>query len=302
MKKLVSAAVFSLLTISPSFAANVVIDHYMGKTELEQSPKRVVVIGFGPLDALDNFGIDPVAVSNASHLPSYLSKYSKENYTSAGSLFEPDFEVIYMQKPDLILVGPRGSAKYEELSEIAPTVVFAAKEGEGYWEGTQAQWRNIGKIFNIEDKVEQKIETLDAQFKAIRDYNQTNNNDALTILSIGDNISAFGAKSRFGAIYNDFGFIETVKNIKTGTHGDVISYEFIREADPKNILVIDRNSLHAKPSQDLRKSMGNDLVKATTAYKNQKITFLDIDAWYLAMSGVTATEKMVNEIKNTVDL
>lgn len=45
MKKLVSAAVFSLLTISPSFAANVVIDHYMGKTELEQSPKRVVVIG-----------------------------------------------------------------------------------------------------------------------------------------------------------------------------------------------------------------------------------------------------------------
>lgn len=131
---------------------------------------------------------------------------------------------------------------------------------------------------------------MDAQFKAIRDYNQTNNNDALTILSIGDNISAFGAKSRFGAIYNDFGFIETVKNIKTGTHGDVISYEFIREADPKNILVIDRNSLD------------NDLVKATTAYKNQKITFLDVDAWYLAMSGVTATEKMVNEIKNTVDL
>ncbi|MEF1163474.1 siderophore ABC transporter substrate-binding protein, partial [Vibrio parahaemolyticus] len=33
-----------------------------------------------------------------------------------------------------------------------------------------------------------------------------------------------------------------------------------------------------------------------------KITFLDVDAWYLAMSGVTATEKMVNEIKNTVDL
>lgn len=76
-EKLVSAAVFSLLTISPSFAANVVIDHYMEKTELEQSPKRVVVIGFGPLDALDNFGIDPVAVSNASHLPSYLLSTAK---------------------------------------------------------------------------------------------------------------------------------------------------------------------------------------------------------------------------------
>lgn len=98
MKKFVGAAMLSLFTVSPSFAAKVVIDHYMGQTELEQSPERVVVIGFGPLDALDNFGIDPVAVSNSSNLPSYLSKYSKDNYTSAGSLFEPDFETIYMQK------------------------------------------------------------------------------------------------------------------------------------------------------------------------------------------------------------
>ncbi|MFQ0977638.1 siderophore ABC transporter substrate-binding protein [Vibrio campbellii] len=302
MEKLVSAAILSLLIISPSFAATVKIDHYMGTTEVEQSPKRVVVIGFGPLDMLDSFGIDPVAVSNSSHLPKYLSKYSKTHYTSAGSLFEPDFETIYMQKPDLILVGPRGSSKYDELSEIAPTVVLASGENEGYWQGTKAQWRNVGKIFNMEEKVEQKIENLDAQFKAIRDYNQTNNNDALTILSIGDNISAFGAKSRFGAIYSDFGFSETVENLKAGTHGDVISYEFIREANPKNILVIDRNALHAKSDNDLAKSLDNDLVKATSAYKNKKITFLDVDAWYLAMSGVTATEKMVSEIKHTIEL
>ena len=302
MEKLVSTAILSLLIISPSFAATVKIDHYMGTTEVEQSPKRVVVIGFGPLDMLDSFGIDPVAVSNASHLPKYLSKYSKTHYTSAGSLFEPDFETIYMQKPDLILVGPRGSSKYDELSEIAPTVVLASGENEGYWQGTKAQWRNVGKIFNMEEKVEQKIENLDAQFKAIRDYNQTNNNDALTILSVGDNISAFGAKSRFGVIYSDFGFSETVENLKTSTHGDVISYEFIREANPKNILVIDRNALHAKSDNDLAKSLDNDLVKATSAYKNKKITFLDVDAWYLAMSGVTATEKMVSEIKHTIEL
>ncbi|NMR83808.1 siderophore ABC transporter substrate-binding protein, partial [Vibrio parahaemolyticus] len=49
MKKFVGAAMLSLFTVSPSFAAKVVIDHYMGQTELEQSPERVVVIGFGPL-------------------------------------------------------------------------------------------------------------------------------------------------------------------------------------------------------------------------------------------------------------
>ncbi len=38
MEKLVSAAPVSLLTISPAFAATVKIDHYMGTTEIEQSP------------------------------------------------------------------------------------------------------------------------------------------------------------------------------------------------------------------------------------------------------------------------
>lgn len=72
MEKLVSTAILSLLIILPSFAATVKIDHYMGTTEVEQSPKRVVVIGFGPLDMLDSFGIDPVAVSNA---PIFQSTY-----------------------------------------------------------------------------------------------------------------------------------------------------------------------------------------------------------------------------------
>ena len=142
-------------------------------------------------------------------------------------------------------------------------------ENEDYWQGTKAQWRNIGKIFNIEDKVEQKITKLDAQFKAIRDYNQAHNNDALTILSIGDNISAFGAKSRFGAIYTDFGFTETVKNLKTGTHGDVISYEFIREANPKNILVIDRSE-ERRVGKDYSRDWSSDVCSSDLFYRNSK--------------------------------
>ncbi|MFO6423516.1 siderophore ABC transporter substrate-binding protein [Motilimonas sp. KMU-193] len=289
-------------SISSCFAQQIQVEHYMGITNLSQTPKRVVVIGFGPLDTLNYFGIKPVAVANSSHLPAYLAQYGKDNYPSAGSLFEPDMEAIYTQKPDLILVGPRGVAKYDELTEIAPTVVYAIAEGQNYWQGTQQQWRNIGKIFNITDKVEQKIAALDYQISTIKQYNQRNSNDALTLLSIGDNISTFGASSRFGVIYNEFGFKQSVTNDSANPHGDVISYEFVLQAKPSHILVLDRNSLHNKKSQSLRQSLDNPLVKATPAYQQDQITYLDVDSWYLAMSGVTATEMMVRDIKRAIKL
>lgn len=302
MNKFVSSILLGLLASTSVIAKEVAIEHRMGETTLDKVPERVVVIGLGALDAVDYLGVQPVAVSKASKLPSYLSKYTDAKYTSAGSLFEPDFETIYLQKPDLIIVGPRGATKYDELSKIAPTIVFAAEPGEGYWNSTQQQWRNLGKAFDMTEKVEQKIEKLDEEFKAIRQYNQKNQIDALTVMSSGGNITTFGAQSRFSAIYKDFGFKETVENIKPSRHGDLISYEFIRESDPKTLLVIDRDKLVSKGESTTRDDFENDLVKATQAYKNNHMTFLDLDAWYLSISGVSATEKMIADVKQSINL
>ncbi|MEI8633082.1 hypothetical protein P4S72_15830 [Vibrio sp. PP-XX7] len=64
--------------MSPDFwlgiahAETVAVELEMGKTTVEQNPQRVVVLGIGPLDALDSFGIHPVAVTKTPHLPVYL--------------------------------------------------------------------------------------------------------------------------------------------------------------------------------------------------------------------------------------
>ncbi|WP_394251968.1 siderophore ABC transporter substrate-binding protein [Vibrio profundi] len=301
MNRQLSTALICLFS-SAALAAPVTIEHKLGKTTLEQSPERVVVIGVGALDALNAFGVEPVAVAKAGTLPSYLKKYYSDDYASAGSLFEPDFEKIYMQKPDLIIIGGRAAEKYDELTDIAPTVLFAAEDGQGYWESTQEQWRKLAKIFDNADKVEQTIDKLDAEFKQIKAYNQKNNVDALTVMSSGNNITTFGAQSRFSSIYKDFGFSETVEGIKPTRHGDLISYEYIRNANPTTLLVIDRNKLVNKGESTTKQDFENDLVKATSAYKNNAVTFLDVNAWYLSISGVTATEQMVSDVKQSIGL
>ena len=297
------ATILALLTGFAAFTANaemIEITHQKGTTKLESNPERVVVIGLGALDATVAMGVEPVAISTVSMFPDYLAQYRDYKFISAGSLSEPNFETIYMQKPDLIIIGSRAITQYDELSKIAPTIVFAADDKQGYWESTKEQWRNLGQVFEKQDFVESKIAELDKEFKAVSQYNQTNNVDALTVMSAGGNITAFGADSRFSAIYRDFGFKQTVESIKAKKHGDLVSYEFIREANPSTLLIIDKDRLINKGESTVQRDFENDLVKATKAYQNQQISYLDISAWYLAISGINATQQMINDVKTSI--
>ncbi|WP_394145567.1 siderophore ABC transporter substrate-binding protein [Vibrio atypicus] len=301
--KMKTLALALALTAFGSNAKTVEVEHIKGTTKVETKPERVVVIGLGPLDTVKALGVEPVAVSTVSMFPDYLAQYRDGEFVSAGSLFEPDFETIYTQKPDLIVVGPRGAGKYKELSEIAPTIVYAVDKTKGYWEGTQQEWRKLGEVFEKEALVEQQIAKLDKEFKQLQDYNQTNKVDALTVMSAGGNITTFGEKSRFGSIYKDFGFVETVPGIKESRHGDLISYEFIRENNPSTLLIVDKDILINKGKESsVKRDFENDLVKGTNAYKNKKMAYLDINAWYLSISGMRATEQMLNDVKSASGL
>ncbi|RJX75420.1 siderophore ABC transporter substrate-binding protein [Vibrio sinensis] len=295
----------ALLAGAVTFGANaemVEINHAKGTTKVETNPERVVVLGLGALDTVETFGISPVAISTVSQFPDYLSKYRDGNFVVAGSLSEPDFETIYTQKPDLIIIGSRAITQYDELNKIAPTIVYAADANKGYWPSTQEQWRNLAKIFEKQDFVEQKIEQLDAQFKAISQHNKETNNDALTVMSAGGNVTTFGSQSRFSAIYKDFGFNQTVDGISESKHGDLISYEFIREANPETLLIIDKDKLINKGTSNTKREFDNELVQATSAFKNNRIVYLDINAWYLSISGIQATEQMIQDVKTSVNM
>lgn len=283
-------AVFSLS------ATTITVTHQAGQTTLDTKPKKVVVIGIGSLDALDSFGIEPIAVTK-TNLPSYLEKYKSDDYASSGSLFEPDFEKIYSQKPDLIIVGVRSIKSFAELSKIAPTVVFAA-DNKQYWQSTQKLWRMVGEIFEIQSKVEQKIGQLETEIQQISKHNIKGNLDALTLISSGGNVTAFGANSRFASIYNVFGFTESVKGIKESRHGDLVSFEFINKANPSNLFIVDRDSL-INPGKSTTSSLfDNALVKTTKAFETEHIVYLDLNAWYIAIGGVTAMEQMIEDIKS----
>lgn len=302
---LIASAFITMATLSSVsvHAKSVTVEHMMGSTTLKSSPQRVVVIGTGALDAVDALNIKPVAVSKATTLPDYLDQYNADNIASSGTIFEPDFETIYTQKPDLIIVGPRSSKHFKELSKIAPTFVFAVENGSDYWKNTQALWHELGDIFDKGSLVNQKIDALNQRFAAIKSYNQSHNMDALMLMSSGGNVTSFGEGSRFSVLYKDFGFKPTIaikdkKSDKTGGHGQLVSYELVSQENPSTLLILDRDKLVNKGKSTTRQDFDNDLVKSTNAYKNNRMIYLDIPAWYVASSGITATETMVADIES----
>lgn len=297
------ALAFPSSVVADTSAHTITVQHQMGKTQVPIKPERVVVTGSGALDVLDAFGIEPVAVTK-EYLPDYLARYEDDKFASSGTLFEPDFETIFTLKPDLIIIGPRSVDQFDELSKIAPTLVFAPQSTTelSYWQNTQQLWRTLGAVFAIEDKVEAKISELDARIKAIAKHNQREGNRALLVMSSGKNITAFGAKSRFSVIFRDFGFVEAVAVNTQSRHGELVSFEFIKQINPQHLFIIDRDKIVNQGNSTTHRQFNNALVQATDAYQQHALTYLDINAWYTSANGVRATEVMIEDVKNNLHI
>ena len=287
-------AIIGFAIFSPLVGAETItVEHPMGQTTLESNPQRVIVLGMDTLDVLDSLNIEPVGVVKAP-MPQYLHKYQSSKYPAVGSLFEPDFETIYTLKPDLIIASNRSSESYSELTKIAPTVVFMA-DPANYWATTQEAWRMLGKIFDKSEQVEKVIAEKQQQIDAIKSKT-TPAHQIMLVMTNGGKLTVFGAQSRYSALYKLFGFSEVTVNEENKTHGDLISYEFIANANPPYLLILDRDQAIGRDSGEAFKKLNNPLVAQTGAAKNGHIHYLNPHAWYISASGIQATQFMIDDV------
>lgn len=274
-------------------AEEIVIKHELGETPVKKNPSKVVVFSYGVVDSLDKLGVE-IAALPKNNLPPYLKKFEDEKYVNAGGLKEPDFETIHGLKPDLIIIAGRQSSSYEEFKEIAPTI-YMDIDTNRYMESFKENAETLGKIFGKESEVQAELAKIDTDIKQLNEKVTAANKNALIILANDGKISAYGAGSRFGIIHDVFGFPPVDPDIKTSTHGDPVSFEYIVEKDPDYLFVIDRGAVVGGESS-AKQVVENELVMKTKAYKEGHIVYLDPSYWYLSGGGLVSVEAMVQEI------
>ena len=112
----------------------------------------------------------------------------------------------------------------------------------------------------------------------------------------GGKLAAFGAGSRFGLIHEELGVRPAATNLSTDRHGQVVSFEFVKKANPDMLFVIDRDKAVGQKGQAAQAVLDNPLVKSTKAATNGQITYLDGQQWYALGNGLNALPGMVGEI------
>ena len=295
---LVVAGLLALGALTGAQAQDLKVRHAKGETTVPAEPKKVLVFDMASLDTLDALGVEVAGVPTA-RFPDHLAKYGAGSYEKIGTLFEPDYEAVNAAEPDLIVVGGRSSAKYADLAKIAPTIDMTI-DPKNYLDSVKRNVRLLGTIFGKEAQAAARVTQLDASAAELRKQASTIGK-GLLILTTGGKMSAYGPGSRFGVLHTDFGIAPAVENLATTNHGQAVSSEFILQADPDWLFVIDRDAAIGRSSDAAKRLLDNDLVAQTKAWKNNRVVYLDPVNWYVIGGGSTAMQQIVDQIAKAVD-
>jgi ABC-type Fe3+-hydroxamate transport system substrate-binding protein len=109
-----------------------VIKHDMGETEITGTPERIVILEWVYAEDLLALGVQPVGVADIEGMKAQVNLTNldgvslslSDSVVDVGLIMEPNLETIASLEPDLIIWSDLYKDRYEEMSEIAPTLMF----------------------------------------------------------------------------------------------------------------------------------------------------------------------------------
>jgi len=291
MRSLVQIAAAAVLFAAPALADTVTIETARGPAEVPASPEKIAVFDLSAFDTLNALGVSVAGTVDKAYLDHLKDAHEKAEVV--GSLFEPDFEAINAMQPDLIVVGSRSAEQLEPLAKFAPTIDMTVW-GDDLLGQAKARIAAYGKLFDRADKASALSAELDEKLAKAREA-VAGKGSALIVMTNGPKVSAYGKGSRFGWLHQALDLPEAVETSSENSHGEAVSFEFIRDANPDWLLVIDRSVAIGAEGARADETLDNALVAETTAWKNGQVIYLNAADLYIAGGGARS-------IMNTLDL
>lgn len=276
-------------------ATEINIVHAQGETTVPINPEKVIAFDMTSVDIMTTLGIAIAGLPKANPFSGIFEQYNDDVYANIGSLFEPDYEAVAALEPGLIFVANRSAAVLPELAKIAPTIDLSGQTGDVIAD-LAAATGVIAAIFNKQAEAEAALAEIDAKVEAIVE-GKAEGETALVLMVSGGSVTALAPGGvRGGIVYDTLGLQPPVDDLEAATHGEAISFEFLLEHQADWLIVIDRDAATGEESQAAAEVMDNDIVKATSAYQNDQIIYVDPYYWYIVMNGLTALNVQLDEL------
>lgn len=258
-------------------AETVTVKDAKGEVKIPKNPKRIVDIS-GTSDILSILGYDVVGTANSdaydyTRFPSYLEDTLKGAEIMGYSMQDTmDIEGVLALDPDLIIISNVQEKMYDQLSEVAPTVMLTM---------AQIDWtediQNVASIFNKKAEADEWLAKYQKKAEAAgKSMKEKYGEDTtyLSILASGGQIFIFDGAGLGSIFYNDMG-LQKPENMpeQENISLPVVTYEGLAEINPDYIFVVGTDD-------DLAALEDNSLWQNMAAAKAGKYTKLPASPYF----------------------
>lgn len=223
-------------------AETITVQDAKGEVEIPADPQRIVDLS-GNSDILHVLGYDVVGTANSdaydyTKFPSYLEETLEGAEILGYSMQDTmDIEGVLNLNPDLIIISSVQEKMYDQLKEVAPTVMI---------ELAQINWKEdveaFADLMNKETEAKAWMESYEAKAKETgAKIKETYGEDTtyLALLASGGQLYVFDAAGIGSVMYEDIGLAKPDNMpVQDNISLPVISYEGLAELDADYLFVV----------------------------------------------------------------
>lgn len=271
----------------------IVINHELGTTILEETPENIAVLELSFLDSLYNLDIDPIAIAddNDPKKVSDVTEGELVDYTSVGKRMEPSLEELSMMNLDLIIADvSRHSEIYEDLNKIAPTIVL--KSIDSSYEEYKENFKTIAKAVGKENEATEKVEEIKEFLSEVSKLSQevVKGKTVLTVSPKNDAYTAHTSSSFVGQVLEKAGFVNAVQSEE---FEQSLSLEQLVEINP-DIIIYMRDD---KDKTIYSQWKDTELYNSLDAVKNDQVFTTVARGPWTQYRGFISVKTIVNEVE-----
>lgn len=263
----------------------VTIEHRYGRTEIKESPERVVSLGYTDQDALLALGVTPVSVHYWDGMTpegQAAGNWAKDLIEGEAPRIDKDdpvnVEAIAKDDPDLIVAvySDIDEATYDKLSKIAPVVVQ-----KGDYKELQQPWdvstEEIGQAVGKSAEAAALVQGVKDKFAKLKAKHPEWADKTLGVVSTDEqSLYVFSADDPRSRFFTELGF-KINPDYKAIT-GDKFYGEVSKEnADQVNSDVIIWDQLSYSPKQDRTSVTDDPILSKIPAVAENKTVYLEGD-------------------------
>ncbi len=271
----------------------VTVTDVRGEVEIPENPERIVDLS-GNSDILSILGYKVIGTANSdaydyTKFPTYLEETLKGATILGYSMQDTmDVEAIMNLDPDLIVISTVQEKMYDQLSEIAPTVMIKLEALD--W---KEDVKSLAKVFNKEEAANTWLENYDKKSKEVGDkIKETYGKDTtyLSFLASGGQFYVFDGAGFGNVLYEDLGLAKPEGMPEQNDISlPVVTYEGLASIKSDYIFVI-------ATDEDLKVLEENGVWNNLPQVKEGKVVKLDSSPYFVQGYSSIGRQVLLDEI------